>query len=150
MGAQLQQPDVIPRGLCGGGDHHGHPIPALPTPYPYPTTGRDCLKACQEQIERVLVSSLREGRQQQQQHQEPAGPRNKALDELDQSSTPTDVRDINLVGCVHSPCAGLQAPAVCLCVSACRPEEAGVQLDKNRKADTLRTGQQRPHSQGSG
>ncbi|KAI1888396.1 hypothetical protein AGOR_G00184710 [Albula goreensis] len=56
----------------------------------------DCLKACQEQIERVLVSSLREGRQQQQQHQEPAGPRNKALDELDQSSTPTDVRDINL------------------------------------------------------
>ncbi|KAJ8391080.1 hypothetical protein AAFF_G00097010 [Aldrovandia affinis] len=56
----------------------------------------DCLKACQEQIERVLVSSLREGRQQQQQQQqEQAGPR-KALDELDQSSTPTDVRDINL------------------------------------------------------
>lgn len=57
----------------------------------------DCLKECQEQIERVLVSSLREGRQQQQQQQqEQAGPRNKALDELDQSSTPTDVRDINL------------------------------------------------------
>ncbi|KAG5845883.1 G1/S-specific cyclin-D2a isoform X1 [Anguilla rostrata] len=57
----------------------------------------DCLKECQEQIERVLVSSLREGQQQQQQQQqEQAGPRNKALDELDQSSTPTDVRDINL------------------------------------------------------
>ncbi|XP_061108041.1 G1/S-specific cyclin-D2a isoform X2 [Conger conger] len=57
----------------------------------------DCLKECQEQIERVLVSSLREGRQQQQQQeQEQAGPGSKALDELDQSSTPTDVRDINL------------------------------------------------------
>ncbi|KAJ8261885.1 hypothetical protein GJAV_G00159580 [Gymnothorax javanicus] len=57
----------------------------------------DCLKECQEQIEQVLVSSLREGRQQQQhQQQEQAGPRNKTLDEVDQSSTPTDVRDVNL------------------------------------------------------
>ncbi|XP_036813692.1 G1/S-specific cyclin-D2 isoform X4 [Oncorhynchus mykiss] len=58
----------------------------------------DCLKECQEQIERVLVSSLREGRQQQQQHQQQVqhGPSSKTMDELDQSSTPTDVRDINL------------------------------------------------------
>ncbi|XP_046889955.1 G1/S-specific cyclin-D2a [Hypomesus transpacificus] len=57
-------------------------------------TDMDVLKACQEQIERVLVSSLREGRQQQQQVQR--GPSSKALDEVDQSSTPTDVQDINL------------------------------------------------------
>ncbi|KAM9567999.1 G1/S-specific cyclin-D2-like [Salvelinus alpinus] len=58
----------------------------------------DCLKECQEQIERVLVSSLREGRQQQQQHQQQVqhGPSSKTMDELDQSSTPTDVCDINL------------------------------------------------------
>ncbi|KAF6738019.1 G1/S-specific cyclin-D1 [Oryzias melastigma] len=60
--------------------------------------GRDVLKACQEQIERVLESSLREGRQQQQQQQQQTqrGPSGKGLDELDQSSTPTDVRDVNL------------------------------------------------------
>ncbi|XP_030627098.1 G1/S-specific cyclin-D2a isoform X2 [Chanos chanos] len=58
----------------------------------------DVLKACQEQIERVLMNSLREGRRQQQkqQQQEQGGARNKTLDEQDQSSTPTDVRDINL------------------------------------------------------
>lgn len=59
---------------------------------------QDVLKECQEQIERVLVSSLREGRQQQQQQQQQTqrGPSGKGLDELDQSSTPTDVRDVNL------------------------------------------------------
>ncbi|XP_039988159.1 G1/S-specific cyclin-D2a [Xiphias gladius] len=58
---------------------------------------QDVLKECQEQIERVLVSSLREGRQQQQQQQQTQrGPSSKGLDELDQSSTPTDVRDVNL------------------------------------------------------
>ncbi|GAA6090836.1 G1/S-specific cyclin-D2a [Tachysurus ichikawai] len=58
----------------------------------------DLLKACQEQIERVLTNSLREGRRQQhkQQQQDQNNPRNKALDDQDQSSTPTDVRDINL------------------------------------------------------
>ncbi|XP_034066565.1 G1/S-specific cyclin-D2a [Gymnodraco acuticeps] len=56
----------------------------------------DVLKECQEQIERVLVSSLREGRQQQQQQQTQRGPSGKGLDELDQSTTPTDVRDVNL------------------------------------------------------
>ncbi|CAL8260179.1 unnamed protein product [Merluccius merluccius] len=54
----------------------------------------DVLKACQEQIERVLVSSLREGRQQGPQTQR--GPSDKGLEELDQASTPTDVRDVNL------------------------------------------------------
>lgn len=58
---------------------------------------QDVLKECQEQIERVLLSSLREGRQQQHQHQQTQrGPSGKGLDELDQSSTPTDVRDVNL------------------------------------------------------
>ncbi|XP_010137727.1 PREDICTED: G1/S-specific cyclin-D2-like, partial [Buceros rhinoceros silvestris] len=52
---------------------------------------QDCLKACQEQIEAVLVNSLRQVRQQQQQ----SNP-SKTVDELDQASTPTDVRDINL------------------------------------------------------
>ncbi|NWX16682.1 CCND2 protein, partial [Aegotheles bennettii] len=54
-------------------------------------TDVDCLKACQEQIEAVLVTSLRQVRQQQQQ----SNP-SKTVDELDQASTPTDVRDINL------------------------------------------------------
>lgn len=57
----------------------------------------DLLKACQEQIERVLMNSLREGRRQQHkpQQQDQNNPRNKALDNQDQSSTPTDVRDVN-------------------------------------------------------
>ncbi|XP_073170902.1 G1/S-specific cyclin-D2 isoform X1 [Lepidochelys kempii] len=54
-------------------------------------TDVDCLKACQEQIESVLVSNLRQVQQQQQQ----SNP-SKMVDELDQASTPTDVRDINL------------------------------------------------------
>ncbi|XP_076878139.1 G1/S-specific cyclin-D2a isoform X2 [Brachyhypopomus gauderio] len=58
----------------------------------------DVLKACQEQIERVLVSSLRDSRRLQhgQQQQDQGGPHSKTLDEQDQSSTPTDVRDVNL------------------------------------------------------
>lgn len=58
----------------------------------------DVLKACQEQIERVLMNSLREGQQQQQQQQQQAqrGSSGKGLKEQDQSSTPTDVRDVNL------------------------------------------------------
>ncbi|NXP64533.1 CCND2 protein, partial [Chloropsis cyanopogon] len=55
-------------------------------------TDVDCLKACQEQIEAVLVNSLQQVRQQQQQQSNPS----KTVDELDQASTPTDVRDINL------------------------------------------------------
>lgn len=61
----------------------------------------DVLKSCQEQIEQVLMTSLREGRQQQQrqqQQQTQRGSGGKGLEDLDvdQSSTPTDVRDINL------------------------------------------------------
>ncbi|RXN01405.1 hypothetical protein EOD39_6923 [Acipenser ruthenus] len=56
----------------------------------------DCLKACQEQIETVLVSNLRQVRQQQQQQQQQQGGGSKAVEELDQAATPTDVRDINL------------------------------------------------------
>ncbi|XP_074050721.1 G1/S-specific cyclin-D2 [Macrotis lagotis] len=54
-------------------------------------TDVDCLKACQEQIEAVLVNNLRQVRQEEQQRNP-----TKTVDELDQASTPTDVRDINL------------------------------------------------------
>ncbi|KAJ8002761.1 hypothetical protein DPEC_G00162300 [Dallia pectoralis] len=57
----------------------------------------DCLKECQEQIERVLATNLREGRQQQQhQQQVRRGPSSKTVEEQDQSTTPTDVREIDL------------------------------------------------------
>ncbi|XP_071383163.1 G1/S-specific cyclin-D2-like isoform X2 [Centroberyx affinis] len=54
----------------------------------------DCLRECQEQIERVLASSLQRG----QQHRQDAGLRagSKAMEQQDQASTPTDVRDVNL------------------------------------------------------
>ncbi|KAB1254585.1 G1/S-specific cyclin-D2, partial [Camelus dromedarius] len=52
-------------------------------------TDVDCLKACQEQIEVVLLNSLQQYRQDQ-------GDGSKSEDELDQASTPTDVRDIDL------------------------------------------------------
>ncbi|KAM8972934.1 G1/S-specific cyclin-D2 isoform 1-T1 [Pelodytes ibericus] len=55
------------------------------------STDVDCLKACQEQIESVLVSSLRQNRQQNQQRNT-----SKTVEDVDQASTPTDVRDINL------------------------------------------------------
>uniref|UniRef100_A0A8C0PSW3 G1/S-specific cyclin-D2 n=2 Tax=Canis lupus familiaris TaxID=9615 RepID=A0A8C0PSW3_CANLF len=54
-------------------------------------TDVDCLKACQEQIEVVLLNSLQQFRQDQ-------GDGSKSEDELDQASTPTDVRDIDLLG----------------------------------------------------
>ncbi|XP_034019102.1 G1/S-specific cyclin-D2-like isoform X1 [Thalassophryne amazonica] len=54
----------------------------------------DCLRACQEQIERVLVISLQRGQQCSRDMGVRAG--NKAREQQDQSSTPTDVRDINL------------------------------------------------------
>lgn len=63
---------------------------------------QDCLKACQEQIERVLASSLQQEQQQQRQMAE-GRPGSKAMEQQDQSrtptdvsSTPTDVRDVNL------------------------------------------------------
>ncbi|KAK2101459.1 hypothetical protein P7K49_019125 [Saguinus oedipus] len=49
----------------------------------------DCLKACQEQIEAVLLNSLQQYRQDQRDG-------SKSEDELDQASTPTDVRDIDV------------------------------------------------------
>ncbi|MEQ2196720.1 hypothetical protein XENOCAPTIV_010254 [Xenoophorus captivus] len=54
----------------------------------------DCLRACQEQIERVLASSLQQG----QQYRPETGIRggSKSREQQDQSSTPTDVRDVNL------------------------------------------------------
>lgn len=65
---------------------------------------QDVLKECQEQIETVLMNNLREDRRQQQkrQQQEQGAPRSKALDDQDQSSTPTDVRDINLWACCQN------------------------------------------------
>ncbi|KAM7367219.1 hypothetical protein PAMP_015136 [Pampus punctatissimus] len=48
----------------------------------------DCLKACQEQIERVLATSLQKGDQYRQETEVRAG--HKAREQQDQSSTPTD------------------------------------------------------------
>ncbi|XP_068505708.1 G1/S-specific cyclin-D2-like [Syngnathus scovelli] len=52
----------------------------------------DCLRACQEQIERVLAISL-----QQENRAASANASSKSREQQqDQSSTPTDVRDVNL------------------------------------------------------
>ncbi|NP_001079474.1 G1/S-specific cyclin-D1 b [Xenopus laevis] len=52
----------------------------------------DCLRACQEQIESLLESSLR---QAQQQHNTSSDTKNME-EEVDISCTPTDVRDVNI------------------------------------------------------
>lgn len=52
---------------------------------------QDCLRACQEQIEALLESSL----QQAQHHGGSAQPKRVAGD-ADLSCTPTDVRDVNI------------------------------------------------------
>uniref|UniRef100_F6VW21 Cyclin C-terminal domain-containing protein n=1 Tax=Monodelphis domestica TaxID=13616 RepID=F6VW21_MONDO len=52
---------------------------------------QDCLRACQEQIEALLESSLR----QAQQHSAAAAPKN-VEEEGGLSYTPTDVRDVNI------------------------------------------------------
>lgn len=54
-------------------------------------TDVDCLRACQEQIEAVLLNSLQQFRQEQQHN---SG--SKSVDNLDQATTPTDVRDVDL------------------------------------------------------
>ncbi|CAG06237.1 unnamed protein product [Tetraodon nigroviridis] len=51
----------------------------------------DCLRACQEQIESLLVSSL----QQAQHHSSTTEPKRVSAD-ADLSCTPTDVRDVNI------------------------------------------------------
>uniref|UniRef100_A0A4W3GJ86 Cyclin D3 n=1 Tax=Callorhinchus milii TaxID=7868 RepID=A0A4W3GJ86_CALMI len=55
-------------------------------------TELDCLKACQEQIEAALAESLKQSQQQQQEQ----AMSSKTVHEPDQTSTPTDVRDVNL------------------------------------------------------
>ncbi|XP_069798279.1 G1/S-specific cyclin-D3 isoform X11 [Narcine bancroftii] len=50
-------------------------------------TELDCLKACQEQIEAALTESLKQSQQQTV---------SKTVHEPDLTSTPTDVRDVNL------------------------------------------------------
>uniref|UniRef100_UPI00398F2F13 G1/S-specific cyclin-D3 n=1 Tax=Pristiophorus japonicus TaxID=55135 RepID=UPI00398F2F13 len=55
-------------------------------------TELDCLKACQEQIEAALAESLKQSQQQQQEQTMSS----KTVHEPDQTSTPTDVRDVNL------------------------------------------------------
>ncbi|KAF7694195.1 G1/S-specific cyclin-D2b [Silurus meridionalis] len=53
----------------------------------------ECLKSCQEKIEQLLTSSLRESRQQKHQG---GGVTSKGAEPPSQSCTPTDVRDIDL------------------------------------------------------
>lgn len=52
-------------------------------------TDVDCLKACQEQIEAVLLNSLQQFRQEQHNG-------SKSVEDPDQATTPTDVRDVDL------------------------------------------------------
>ncbi len=54
---------------------------------------QDCLRACQEQIESLLETSLRQA--QQQQHSVTMETKNISEGQ-DLSTTPTDVRDINI------------------------------------------------------
>lgn len=66
-----------------------HRPPEPPTP-----SHQDCLRACQEQIEALLESSLR---QAQQQDLDPkAAEEEEEEEELDLACTPTDVRDVNI------------------------------------------------------
>ncbi|XP_051976663.1 G1/S-specific cyclin-D2-like [Xyrauchen texanus] len=53
----------------------------------------DCLKSCQEQIEQLLVNSLKES---QHQHTQEHGATKKGAQSQNLSCTPTDVRDVNL------------------------------------------------------
>lgn len=66
-----------------------------PSESPAPTLlSQDCLRACQEQIEALLESSLR---QAQQQNLDPkAAEEEEAEEEADLACTPTDVRDVNI------------------------------------------------------
>ncbi|MEE6499345.1 hypothetical protein FKM82_003418 [Ascaphus truei] len=52
----------------------------------------DCLRSCQEQIESLLESSLR----QSQQQLNISSDSKSAEEEADVSCTPTDVRDVNI------------------------------------------------------
>ncbi|XP_059894207.1 G1/S-specific cyclin-D2-like [Gadus macrocephalus] len=61
----------------------------------------DCLRECQEQIERVLVSSLREGLSKGPHKGHYTGENTREQQDL--SSTPTDVRDVNLELAPTSP-----------------------------------------------
>ena len=65
--------------------------PESPVPTPL---SQDCLRACQEQIEALLESSLR---QAQQQNLDPkAAEEEEEEEEVDLACTPTDVRDVNI------------------------------------------------------
>ena len=68
--------------------------PLLSTPSPRLPSGQDCLRACQEQIEALLESSMR---QDQQQSLDPkAAAEEEEEEEADLACTPTDVRDVNI------------------------------------------------------
>ncbi|EPY88596.1 G1/S-specific cyclin-D1 [Camelus ferus] len=82
----------------GGAGHgltlSGDNVDAHSTPQPPEFQGQDCLRACQEQIEALLESSLR---QAQQQNLDPkAAEEEEEEEEVDLACTPTDVRDVNI------------------------------------------------------
>lgn len=64
-----------------------------PSEDPCLPSGQDCLRACQEQIEALLESSLR---QAQQQSLDPKAAEEEEEEEADLACTPTDVRDVNI------------------------------------------------------
>ena len=68
--------------------------PSLRTPLLKTRLAQDCLRACQEQIEALLESSLR---QAQQQNLDPkAAEEEEEEEEVDLACTPTDVRDVDI------------------------------------------------------
>ncbi|XP_067387744.1 G1/S-specific cyclin-D3 isoform X1 [Emydura macquarii macquarii] len=56
----------------------------------------DCLKACQEQIEAALAESLKQASQPPQEYSSTKTPYYPASQDVNMTSTPTDVTDINL------------------------------------------------------
>lgn len=89
LGEAVLSPKTGKMLVFGRGPAHRPPSedPCLPS-------GQDCLRACQEQIEALLESSLR---QAQQQSLDPkAAEEEEEEEEADLACTPTDVRDVNI------------------------------------------------------
>ncbi|XP_023380354.1 uncharacterized protein LOC105307128 [Pteropus vampyrus] len=79
---------------AGLGGAQLEPVLPLTARLPAPS-GQDCLRACQEQIEALLESSLRQA-QQQSLDPKAAEEEEEEEEEADLACTPTDVRDVNI------------------------------------------------------
>lgn len=93
-GGQTQPVPLCPgvRGRSGSGGGLGLASPDARPPAP---SRQDCLRACQEQIEALLESSLRQA-QQQSLDPKAAEEEEEEEEEADLACTPTDVRDVSI------------------------------------------------------